>query len=389
MSNRLIYAGGRKSHRYDRWKSADRERLIHTYNIEGQINWTSSTQSYVGAVFPLLDYTAWPITAWWNVVGTGVTSDLVVRLPEFWNQYQPPPPSNPGSWGIIFNTWRMSYPTSVTVTWTLMRADGNDDSTSQFGIFPCNTDQYGQLTGPTPANRVPPIVPNPGNPGREDIDRWNNFKRQKGCKWKRIGNRQQTAGRRTIKIHIPLKKFSIPGFPDASSRFWTEHNCNNQTIIRPLSDLCSYGVMGIYLDSPSTNAIYDFTMKVDYYVTHFQPNLQLFRSCAGCNIPSPEDANGPSGPSGITFDSTGQEIDPCFGCPGYTGATGPGYGPIGPPVNDDFAASSIEGPYNVINVSGATGLPGPYSTFRSALKRVFEDYSYPLIAPDKKCKCSH
>lgn len=314
-SQKIRVAAGGKSHYYDQYKGADRERLIHEFSQQGQLAWNSTTQGYTGTLIPLMNFMQFPLDLMWTDLETGTTNDFYVNSPVGWNR--------PGdvNWGPIFNKWSLCYVSSVSLHWTLCRCSAEDDSFTEFGMVPLNNTSAGKLTGTSPNKRFPPEESKSTDTEKAN-SAWTLFKRQPNVKFARIGNTTRPPLSRTIKMHIPVKKYAIPGYPLASSAFWTETFCNSQARADPGADFRCYVNMGIYLNSPSTAALYDYSLKVKYYVTHFEPNITLYQTCIGCR-PYVGDATGING--GITGESGPDRpyVDPCSECPEAVALGGP------------------------------------------------------------------
>lgn len=395
MSQRIVSAGGRRSHRLDRWKTADREHVIHEFKQQGLLSWTTGTdtRSTAGTLIPMMNYTMFPLSNMWLDSGMGISNArLVYSYPVGWNY------SGADVWGQLFNHYKFSYVTSVSVSWSLARADGEDDGQTEFAVYPVNTEQFASMvkspasSSSTPNKTVPPEYLAAPTQEDTDISIWNQVKKVPYVKWKRLSNRFGPGQRKTIKMHVPVRKYAYPGYPLASSSFWTGHDCKTQDITQPNSTLRTYIGLGIFNNHDSTTTSYDYQLSVKYYVTHFMPRFPLFDKCNGC-IGYLMSATGPDGPDhlmtfnpcptgGTGFFSTGDTGDQSVTgeTPGYTLSSTllaqPGSESLHLPILPGLQPSPLKRSgldHHLLQT--ALDVPGPPSS--------------PVLGPpiEKKCRC--
>lgn len=206
---------------------------------------------------------------------------------------------------IIGQNYSYLYITSVTIDWKVARTDHSGDYDVECIFFPTSPQQFDE-TGKV--NNIPFYPP-------ENTPSYNSWQAAKlypgGFKMKVSGGfgSKTFAARR---IHIPMKKYMIPGFPLASQAFWT--TTNNQPHTAWTAPGQDYSVFGNYLFLCPINGqvLLHHKISITWNLTAFQPYgpSKIF-AYAVC---------GPTGTSGSTGDNG-------------TGMTGPLDPPIPPPHN--------------------------------------------------------
>jgi len=204
---------------------------------------------------------------------------------------------------IIGQNYVFLYVSSVSVTWTVTRSDHNDDFPVDILMAPINTSQKASL-GNVGGNYFV------GPSHSPDENCWVNTKLLPGAKVRRLSTVTSSKPTRTMSIHIPLKKYMIPGFPDSNPTFWKTTNKGGVSAWTLLDDQHS-SFLYMALHAPfDVDAFVTQDLKCCYYITAFQPRVpsQIFFGLT----------DNPTGPTG---GATGPGGDPVYPV-GPTGLTG-------------------------------------------------------------------
>jgi len=205
---------------------------------------------------------------------------------------------------IIGENYNLLYISSVSVTWTVTRSDHNDDFPIDMVMAPLNYLQKAAL-GNVGGNYFvgPSTTPDP--------QAWINAKLLPGAKVRRCSTVTSGSPTRSITMHIPLKKYMIPGYPDANPLFWKSTNKGGVSSWSLLDDQHScFLFMGIH-SAFDLDCFVTQDLKCIYYITAFQPRVpsQIFFG---------ETLN-PTGPTGGATGPAGSPVYPA----GPTGILGP------------------------------------------------------------------
>jgi len=254
-SQKITGIGGR-SH-YALGKTKDRDHIIHDKTWKGTMEWVSGSiaTTAIAANHPF-------------DVGAGTGIDQGFPHPNIWANAAAytSTGSAPDYQGQLTMTGRYAhcYVSSLSIEWKCGREDHNDDAITRMLMVPLNQAQRGGLAG---------TFPNLTWAGATAEVQWENARRQNEAISTELTS--VTANRQiaTLSMHIPIKKYTIMGYPQASGEFWYDLTANSSVIVAPNPTYTSYVWLGLYNNGASlpSGTIIDHEITCKFYVTYFQP----------------------------------------------------------------------------------------------------------------------
>lgn len=195
---------------------------------------------------------------------------------------------------IIGNSYGLAYLSSVTIKWSVMRSDHSSDFPIQLCMVPFN---YFQLLHLHKVNGI--VWPGPSTV--PDDHAWSNIKQFPNKRLSMLTNPFGDHTTCSVKIHVPIKKYTYPGFPNATNQWW--HNTNNGgfsgwSTLDP--SFSAYLLLAAYLPFGAGDTILTHKFEVTQYITAFMPYVPsdvLYQPQPSFTLNGPADI-GPWGPQG-------------------------------------------------------------------------------------------
>nr|QKI29029.1 Cap [Kummerowia striata CRESS virus] len=244
-----------KAH-YPLGRALDRDHVKLSCTWSGRMNWL--TGKIATWAFPLL----WPV----DQNDGGFPSDSVWNVTSAYtstgsyNKYQ----------GLISMCERFErfYVSSVSFWIKVERDDAVDLSHTELAVVPLNPTQWNGMTATSGPYKF--------FPGANADEQWANMKMVPGVQVKTL-SAASGGGPSTqfIRVHVPIKKYAIPGYPDASETFWFRMNANGTSLTTPSFSFNPWIWIGLFNRGGFSLEGIDFNieMKATFYTTWMQPRL--------------------------------------------------------------------------------------------------------------------
>lgn len=114
---------------------------------------------------------------------------------------------------VVGQTYDYAYVASVSISWTVTRSDDSSDYPVHFLMAPVSTTQLDYFGSQVTSGTKRVFFPGPSDV--PDHTAWGNSILLHGAVHSKVGSIKGSSRSKTIKLHIPLKKYLFPGYPTA------------------------------------------------------------------------------------------------------------------------------------------------------------------------------